>query len=128
MLKKMARLLSKSERGASLVEFALVIPILLTLVMGIIEFGWLFNGWITITGAAREGARLAVVGKDFDEIDSAVKNHAATLDNVNVSLTTGEAGEQTVVSVSGNLPLLVGFFPISNPFGLSAEANMRQEI
>lgn len=50
-----------SARGAAVVEMAIVAPLLLTLVFGIIEFGWVFMAYQTITNAAREGARTAVL-------------------------------------------------------------------
>ena len=48
---------ASSERGAAAVEFALLLPLLLLLVFGIIDFGRAINAQITITQAAREGAR-----------------------------------------------------------------------
>lgn len=58
----MSRLFRRnSEKGASLVEFAIVLPILLTLVFGIMEAGWLFGQVVEVNNAVREGARLAVV-------------------------------------------------------------------
>jgi len=50
-----------SERSQSVVEFVLVFPIFLVLVFGIIDFGRGLQGWITITNAAREGARVGAV-------------------------------------------------------------------
>ncbi|MGO4383770.1 TadE/TadG family type IV pilus assembly protein [Specibacter sp. RAF43] len=50
-----------SERGAAAVEFALLLPILLLLVIGIMEFGRAFNVQISASNAAREGARYAAV-------------------------------------------------------------------
>jgi hypothetical protein len=47
------------ERGQSLVEMALVLPLLLLLLAGIIDFGRAYNNYIIITNAAREGARFA---------------------------------------------------------------------
>jgi Flp pilus assembly protein TadG len=47
----------RSEKGASAVEFALVLPILLFVVFAIIDFGWLFYVDIQVTNAARDGAR-----------------------------------------------------------------------
>ena len=47
----------KSDRGAAVVEFALVVPLLIVLVMGIAEFGRAFFIQATMAGAAREGAR-----------------------------------------------------------------------
>jgi hypothetical protein len=49
------------ERGAAIVEFALVVPILLVLLMGMLEFGKAFNYWIDETQLASSGARWAVV-------------------------------------------------------------------
>jgi hypothetical protein len=49
------------EEGAQLVEFALVLPLLLFVVLGIAEFGFIFQRYEVITNAAREGARLAVL-------------------------------------------------------------------
>ena len=139
MIKYLFRRLRKNEKGASIVEFALVLPILLALVMGIIEFGWLFNGHIMITGAAREGARQAIVGKSVEEVIAAVHNHAdpVRFQGLTANVVYGEPGEETTVTVSGALPLLIGFggdtsvipFTIlANPFPLEAEATMRQEI
>lgn len=51
----------KAESGAELVEAALVLPILLMLLLGIIAFGRAWNTYQTMTRAAREGARMAVL-------------------------------------------------------------------
>ena len=51
----------KSERGAELIEFALVLPLLLLVVLGIVDFGFLFQRMEVVTNAAREGARMAVL-------------------------------------------------------------------
>ena len=50
------------DRGSAAVEFALVVPVLLLIVFGIIDFGRALNAQIALTGAAREGARLAALG------------------------------------------------------------------
>jgi Flp pilus assembly protein TadG len=49
------------ERGAEVVEFAVVLPLLLLVLMGIIDFGMLFQRYHVVTNAAREGARVAVL-------------------------------------------------------------------
>src|SRR6185312_11491700 len=54
MTRKTAR---ERERGAAAVEFALVLPVLLMLIFGIIDFGRMLAAKIVITEAAREGAR-----------------------------------------------------------------------
>lgn len=50
------------ERGAAAVEFAVVLPLLVTMLFGIIELGFIFNRWITVTHAAREGVRRMALG------------------------------------------------------------------
>jgi Flp pilus assembly protein TadG len=52
------------ESGAALAEFALVLPVLLLLLFGILDFGKAFNYWIDSTHLANEGARWAVVDKN----------------------------------------------------------------
>lgn len=47
------------ERGANLVEFALVLPLLILLLVGVADFGRAFNNYMIITNASREGARYA---------------------------------------------------------------------
>jgi Flp pilus assembly protein TadG len=49
------------ERGAELIEFAIVTPLLLLLVFGITDFGLMFQRYEVLTNAAREGARVAAL-------------------------------------------------------------------
>ena len=51
----------RGEKGASAVEFALVLPVLLAILFGIIEFGFVFNNQISLNQAVREGARVDAV-------------------------------------------------------------------
>lgn len=51
----------RGERGAELIEFALTLPLLLLVVVGIIDFGFLFQRMEVVTNAAREGARIAIL-------------------------------------------------------------------
>ena len=53
----------RSEDGQGVVEFAFVLPLLLALVLGICEFGILFNNYVTLTDATRVGARKATVSR-----------------------------------------------------------------
>ena len=57
-----ARRLRKSSRtGTTIVEAAFVLPLLLLIVLGVIEYGWLFFNVQQITNAARQGARVAIL-------------------------------------------------------------------
>ena len=61
------------EDGQALVEFALVLPVLLVLVTAILQFGLLFNNYITLTDAVRSGARSLALGRGLsDPCDLAV--------------------------------------------------------
>jgi Flp pilus assembly protein TadG len=51
----------RDERGAELIEFALVLPLLMLVMCGIFDFGFLFQRWEVLTNAAREGARIAAL-------------------------------------------------------------------
>ena len=61
---------SINRRGAAAVEFALVLPIFLTLLFGIVDFGRYFFVQHTIQFATREGTRLALVGRTLIDPDT----------------------------------------------------------
>jgi Flp pilus assembly protein TadG len=62
------------ERGQSLVEFALVVPVFIVLVLGIVDFGMALRSYVTVTNAAREGARYAVLGCKDSTQEDAIKD------------------------------------------------------
>jgi Flp pilus assembly protein TadG len=69
----------KSERGAELIEFALVFPVLLLVVLGIVDFGFVFQRMEVVTNAAREGARIAVLpGYAVADVKARVTNYVQT--------------------------------------------------
>ena len=49
----------ESERGAEVIEFAIVLPLLLLVIFGIVDFGFMFQRYVVLTNAAMEGARIA---------------------------------------------------------------------
>lgn len=93
--------LSRNNRGAALVEFAIVVLLLLTLVFGIIEFGLAIKDYLTISHAAREGARLASLGGPTGNITTRIDNSAIALDTGSLSITlqtrTGDSGSWTAL-------------------------------
>ena len=60
-LRRLLRRFVRAQSGAEVIEFALTLPLLLLVVLGIIEFGFLFQQYEVITNAAREGARIATL-------------------------------------------------------------------
>ena len=69
------------QRGASAVEFAIILPLLVVFLFGIIEFSIMFYDKAVITNASREGARKGIVFRDprvsVSEIQSVVDNYSS---------------------------------------------------
>ena len=63
----------KKEKGAAALEFALMLPLLVLIVFGITTFGFVYKEYIALTHAARDGVRLAAIGKDYDYIISQIE-------------------------------------------------------
>lgn len=123
------------ERGAGLAEFALVAPVLLTVLFGIIEFGLAFNRAQAITAAAREGGRLASLSSATtadvsDRVDTTLG--ALSFDappTVAVSPSSGCAGregESITVVVSAPHRITIPFV-LDRELTLSGEAVYRCE-
>src|SRR5438094_1149840 len=80
------RISLRDQRGQSMTEFALVLPILALLLFGVIQFGILFNNYVTLTDAVRAGARKAAVSRELGSgaavsaTQQAVQNSATDLD------------------------------------------------
>ena len=92
----MKRLLKRfrADEAAQLVEFALVLPLLLFVMLGIAEFGFIFQRYEVVTNAAREGARMAVLpGYTNTDVDTRVRVYVTqgkvptTATNPNVAVT-----------------------------------------
>ena len=60
-LRRLRRSRAVSERGAEIIELALVTPLFLLLIAAMFDFGFLFRNWEVVTNAAREGARIGVL-------------------------------------------------------------------
>jgi Flp pilus assembly protein TadG len=76
-----------AERGQSLVEFALVLMPLFIILLGIIQFGFVFNSYVTITNATREGARTGTIYM-YDPSLSKAQNDVARNNAVKTALTS----------------------------------------
>jgi Flp pilus assembly protein TadG len=72
------------ETGQTAVEFALVAPFIVALLLAVIQFAVAFHDYVTLTDAARAGARRAIIarfaGGDFTDATQAVKDSASNLD------------------------------------------------
>ncbi len=76
-----------ADRGQSLVEFALVLMPLFIILLGIIQFGFVFNSYVTITNATREGARTGTIYM-YDPSLSKAQNDVARNNAVKTALTS----------------------------------------
>ena len=126
----------RDQDGAAAVEFALLLPLLVLLLFGLIQFGIAFNTKIQATNAAREGARMAVVGIDnWADVGGglpfwqAVQQNAGVGDIDNCVLdTTDVVGGTLTVTFDYPLDLVIPFMP--NPPSWQtgkAQATMRIE-
>jgi len=122
------------RRGSTIVEFAVVLPLLLTVLFGIIEYGWLFMVRQTVQNAAREGCRVAV-------LKTSVEPYAAVLERINtivepigatpaitlVHATPEDPVEEVTVSIpAAEVSLLGGFFG-SLDYNIVGSCSMRKE-
>jgi Flp pilus assembly protein TadG len=91
------RISFKNQQGQSMTEFALVLPILALLLFGVIQFGLVFNNYLTLTDAVRAGARKAAVARHLNDprgsAETAVRQASTDLKqsdlNVNVGVSPG---------------------------------------
>src|SRR5688572_26746625 len=140
----------RSERGAELIEMAMVMPILLLVLGGIVDFGFLFRSWEIVTNAAREGARVGILpsyscdAATPEDIQSRVDaymaasgfsdptDYAVEVDNMPVTTTAGTfTACAVVVTMTQDLPSLSVFTQMfSGTIGsvpVAAAAVMRTE-
>ena len=118
--------IGRGERGAAMVEAALILPILLLIIFGIIDFSRAYNAKQTLTHASREAVRVYVVTEDTAETQTAFDNATGALNGVtlNLSHTTGcNVGEQVTAEAAYDFDFLL--LPFANPMNMTAEAVMR---
>ena len=90
----------RKEDGQSIVEFAFVLPILLGLLLGIVQFGIAFNNYITLTDATRVGARKAAVSRLLGDSGAAARDATiAAAPNLNLT-----AAQVTVTAANWTTP------------------------
>jgi Flp pilus assembly protein TadG len=122
----------REQRGASAVEFALIVPVLIVLVLGIAEFGHAFQVQGTLSAAAREGVRAMALQNDQDAAIAAVQAAASSLNpaitDTQIDITPEtcpQTGGSTLVrlTIDYPMPFLTDFFGSS--VGLTGTGVMR---
>lgn len=133
--------MTRKSRGQSLVEFALALPVIFFLVLGIIEGGRLVYSLVTLDYAVEEGGRLAVLPStgSASAVQSHVSNHAyfitvptsavsVSVNNGGTAYTSRVSGDRVVVSASYTYsPIVTSVFGLNMTMSLSARSDMRVE-
>jgi Flp pilus assembly protein TadG len=122
------------NRGTVLVEFAIVLPIFILILIGTVEFGIVLHNYLILQNASREGARSAAVGISQTAIEQRVRDFAFQLNNpsltVEVTNAQGVRGSTVTVRASYPVPLITPLMKTmvgSSNFNLHAETLMRLE-
>lgn len=131
----LSKSLKKKEKGQSMVEFALVIPVLLLIVIGIIEFGFMFSNYLTLTNASREATRYISLGGDDVGAILRANNVAVNTDPnrmiINISPTSSNRsrGDSVTVEINYAHDFLTPFMDalLGSNFNLKVKATMRVE-
>jgi Flp pilus assembly protein TadG len=121
------------ERGSAAVEFALLLPILLLVLLALVQVGALARDQLVLTQASRAGAREAAVQGSVDAVVDAVRSAAAGLeaDRVTVDVAwTGERGSPVTVSLAYEVPVAspIAGWLLPETVTLRSSATMRQEF
>ncbi|HYT51047.1 MAG TPA: TadE/TadG family type IV pilus assembly protein [Gaiellaceae bacterium] len=102
------RIQIRSQQGQTMTEFALVLPVLALILFAVIQFGIVFNNYITLTDATRAGARKAAVSRQDPNrnsaVMSAVRSSASDLTSSKLSVSppssTWNPGDDVTVTAS----------------------------
>lgn len=107
----------KGEDGQAMVEFALILPIFLLILCGIIDFGWMFYNQLSLNNACREGARYAVVntadGANTQAIITHIENAATNVfanDGIEIDIVYSAPNEPASGDVTVTLEAEISFF------------------
>lgn len=120
----------KSEQGQSLVEFAIVLPLLLLLLLGIVDFGRAFHAYLTVDHAGREAARAASIGRTDVEEVAVKRGSSINLKDTNVTYTTSEEDSVKIATIEINYSInfvTPGLGALFNPFPINNSTVMRIE-
>lgn len=122
-----------SERGAVAVEFAIVAPLLVMLLLGIMEFGRAYNAQASLSAAAREGVRVMAITNNAAAARTAAKNTALSLrpalTDANIvfrdldapTSSTCVPGHRMSITITYNLSTMTG---IAGPFPMTGRGAM----
>lgn len=128
----------RSEKGSATLEFAVVLPAILLILVSIIEFGRVFMVYQMVTSAAREGARMAVLpgadnAKVMERINEELTHAGLAADSVTFTpadVETADQNDPVTVQVQINyesIAMVPGFIPGLSGLTLQGSVVMRKE-
>ncbi len=119
----------RAEDGQAMTEFALVLPIFAVLLLAIVQFGIVFNNYVTLTDATRAGARKAAVSRFLGDNGAsavqAVKSAAAGLDQAALvpTVTSADANGVPDWTTPGDVVTVTAIYPYTiNILGFSVQS------
>jgi Flp pilus assembly protein TadG len=109
--------LIRDERGQTMTEFAIVLPVLCLLLFGVIQFGIVFNNYVTLTDAVRAGARKAAVSRQTSDPQGAciaqVRSSAQDLDQSKLTPTCTSTWQPAAdVTVTATYPYSINLMGV----------------
>ncbi len=126
----------RRERGAALVEMAVVMPLFILLLFGIMEAGWMFAQQVEMRNATREGARLAVVdfGSGVAVIDETCARADLSGEGTTITVTINDNGtpddpndDSVTIDATKTYASLTGFIDAFVALPMSSSTEMRTE-
>lgn len=124
----------RSEKGAAAVEFALVVPLLMALILGIVLMGGAYNAQITLTQVARAAARSMVIDGNPSTARTAAMVNVVGLTgfnpSANINFSSTACAPSRVITVTATYQVPVPFSPPgssflgSTPITLTGKASM----
>ena len=132
-MKQKRQIRFRKEEGQAIVEAAFVIPLLIVILCGIIDFGWIFSNQLMLNNCSREGARYAVVNSEEANLSSLVTSEVNSVSGfgdlddmtVTVEFINGDDIQVTVTKAVKVLTPLTGIFLPDQEIVLTSTSVMR---
>ncbi len=123
-----------NDRGQAVLEFAMVLPLFMLIMIGTAEVGILLHDYLVLHAGTREGARVAATGSPVADIQTRVYNTTPSLNSANLTIgvtnAQGNRGTMVVVNATYTVDLITPMIETlmgQDPFPLSTQVTMRLE-
>jgi Flp pilus assembly protein TadG len=123
----------RNDKGQSMVEMAIILPVLLLILFSIFEFGRILGAYMLIHDLARDGVRYGVVGMSDQSIKDHIMEHDSFLninsDDINITPSIRSLGSALTVGIDYEIEIITPIISsiVPNPINLRAEYVMRVE-